>query len=93
MVKVSLVLAVLTSLNALAWNASTVWQWNDGGRAGIYETAQSAAVSNAETFGPRINLIRPGTPSEVETLEARVAAPVWLTGLVFEKFGFMLLLK
>ena len=93
MSKVPLALAAFVSLDALAWNASTAWQWNEDGRAGIYETAQSAPVSNAVAFGPRINLIRAGAASEVETLEARVALPVSLMGLVFEKYGFMLLLK
>ena len=93
MAKVPLVLATLASLNALAWSSSTAWQWNDDGRAGIYEAAQSAPVSNTEAFGPRINLVRSGTASEVETLEARVAAPVSLMGLLFEKYGFMLFVR
>ena len=93
MSKVPLVLATLASLNALAWSSSTAWQWNDDSRAGIYVAAQAAAASNDEAFGPRISLVRTGTASEVETLEARIAAPVSLMGLVFEKFGFMLLLK
>lgn len=91
--KAVLVLVALVSLTSSAWNASTAWQWNDSARAGIYESAQTAQATNVETFGPRINLVRAGGAVDVETLEARVAAPVSLMGLVFEKLGFALFIR
>jgi len=93
MTRIPLVLAMLASLNALAWSSSTAWQWDETGRTGKYAAAQTADGSNAAALGPLASLARVGTASGVETLEARCFGFATLTGLVLEKYGMALIFR
>ena len=86
-------MAAVVSLSVFAWSSSTAWQWNTDGRAGTYPVAQSGTTSNAEAFGPRVNLVRTATPSGFETLEARVFGFTTLTDLVFDNMGTWLYIR
>jgi len=93
MAKIPLALAMLASLNALAWSSSTAWKWDDTGRAGKYAAAQTADGSNAAVLGPLACLARSGASSGVETLEARCFGFVTLTGLILEKYGMAVIIR
>ena len=93
MSKVSLVFAVLTSLNAWAWSSSTAWQWNTEARADVYEPEVRVADANTEALGACGPVARTGTASGGSLLEARVDDPVWLMEQIFRNAGFTLFIR
>ena len=91
MSKFSFFCGLLAALPALAWNASTAWQWDTAARADIPEVC--AADANTETLGPLGPVARTGTASGFSLLEARVADPVWLMEQIFRNAGFTLFIR